>query len=360
MPRLKGVPYILGLKQACIISRMRKGLWILVLLGLALVSCWRGVDESNNQFPAAAPHTPTPKPEPQTRSATEASPRMTSTAMPDAFDPARLGTVQRGVTYCTTPEGVDLKMDIETPAQGSSPFPVVVYVHGGSWVAGDRGEGRIISGRTELVRGGNLFVSIDYRLAPQYRFPAQIEDVKCAVRMVRARAAELGADPGRIAAMGSSAGGHLVSLLGTSDELAGWDTGEYLAESSRVQAVVDLFGPAVPEGSLSRRDLDLLDQVFGARSLDDPVLREASPVTYASPDDPPFLILHGTLDTTVPVYQSERLAELLEAEGIDTTLIVVENAGHGIPTTGQRTNPSFEEIMAQIRAFLESTIGREA
>lgn len=281
------------------------------------------------------------------------------TAAATTFDTARLGSVERNLTFCVAPDGTPLKMDIAYPDQGQPPFPAVVYVHGGSWVSGDKSEGEQIPDRTNLVQGGNLFISIDYRLAPRYRFPAQIEDVKCAIRSLRAQAAEFGLDPNRIASMGSSAGGHLVSLVGTADSSAGWDAmGGYTDQSSRVQAVIDFFGPTVPEGILTADQIELLNEVFGAKSLDDPVLKKASPASYISPDDPPFLILHGTRDPTVPLEQSQEFARLLEAGGGKAQLVVVENAGHGIPTPGLQTWPSYSDVMQRVRVFLTQSIGK--
>jgi acetyl esterase/lipase len=143
------------------------------------------------------------------------------------------------VTYCT-PDNLPQKMDVYFP-QAGGPWPVLAYVHGGAWMRGDKSEA------TELARGmtaqGYLVVSIDYRLYPAAKFPDMIEDVKCSIRFLRTNAGEYNLDPDRIAAIGASSGGHLVALLGTADENAGFDAGEYLEQSSRVQAVVAMAPP---------------------------------------------------------------------------------------------------------------------
>jgi len=136
-------------------------------------------------------------------------------------------------------------MDVYFPDSGG-PWPALVYVHGGSWMRGDKSEAMMFAGN--MTSQGYLVVSINYRLYPPARFPAMIEDVKCAVRSLRAHAGEYNLDPDRIGAFGVSAGGHLVSLLGTSDQSDGWDVGEYLGQSSRVKAVIAM----APVTDLSR------------------------------------------------------------------------------------------------------------
>jgi acetyl esterase/lipase len=159
------------------------------------------------------------------------------------------------VTYCTQ-HGTDLAMDLyQPPTAAARPAPVALYVHGGGFVLGDRKTsglgaslGRGQAGalfeplRAALNQRGFVVASIDYLLAPLGRWPAQVEDAKCAVRFLRAHASTLGIDPGRIGAWGSSAGGNLVSLLGLAGPQAGFDHGPYADQSSSVQAVVDMFG----------------------------------------------------------------------------------------------------------------------
>ena len=232
-------------------------------------------------------------------------------------------------------------------------WPVVMYVHGGAWVKGDKSEGAGIGDQSALTAADFLYVSINYRLAPEYKFPAMIEDVKCAVRYLRAHASQYNLDPQRVGALGSSAGGHLVSLLGLSDESAGWDVGENLDQSSRVQAVVDYFGPAdLTDSSFdTERTENRAVEVFGASDQSDPLLATASPVPYATPYDPPFFIAHGDKDDTVPRAQSQILYDKLAATGIPAELVIVHNAGHGFVPTGGAISPTRMQISQMVVKF---------
>jgi acetyl esterase/lipase len=230
-----------------------------------------------------------------------------STVAPRNLPAGQMSTVE----YCR-PDGVPLAMDLYVPpaARSERPAPVAMYVHGGGpW--GDRKmhglgarqanhEGALfIPLQEKLNSHGVVVASIDYRLSPSTPWPAQIEDAKCAVRFLRAHAADLDIDPSRIGVWGSSGGGHLVSLLGLTGPKDRFDHGQYLNQSSAVQAVVDMFGTA------DLNDLDDPDP-FGrfilqiALGSSAEVRRSASPITYVAPEAPPFLILHGTEDTMVP------------------------------------------------------------
>ncbi len=265
------------------------------------------------------------------------------------FDSSKLGTVEKDVTYCTMDE-VALKMDVYYPFENHGRFAVAMYVHGGGWRKGDKSGGAGETEFAELQKAGFLVVSVNYRLAPEYEFPAMIEDVKCAVRSLRAHADEYNLDPNRIGVFGSSAGGHLVSMLGATDESAGFDVGEYLEFSSRAQAVVDMFGPADLTAVIANAS-DTVENAFGDfdRAL-------ASPVTYATPDDPPFLILHGEKDTLVPIEQSEELLAVLQAAGVQAELVPVSNAGHGFKPEGGQISPTRVEISQLIVNFFLETL----
>jgi acetyl esterase/lipase len=266
----------------------------------------------------------------------------------------KYGQALTDVPYCTM-GGQAQKMDIYFPGSGG-PWPVFLYVHGGGWDKGDKAEG---AGWKYLNAKGYLVVSINYRLAAyNVKFPAMIQDVKCAVRYLRAHAGEYNLDPGRIGAMGASAGGHLVALLGTSDKSTGWDVGEYLDQSSRVQAVVAEavfadFTKPMPN-SISVAIYFALGELPGNST---PILTTASPVTYITPDDPPFLIIHGEKDGLAPVDQAKTLDAKLKAADVSSKLVIVRNGEHGLMSAnGDPTVPSAQEISQLILDFLNSNL----
>jgi acetyl esterase/lipase len=305
-----------------------------ILSGLAVVFLLTAC--SGSLFGPSATRTPAPTPTP-------------------TFAASKFGASDIDVTYCTM-DGAPQKMDLYYPKSGG-PWPVFIYVHGGSWRELDKAEG---AGWRYLNDDGILVVSVNYRLTnPTQKFPVMIEDIKCAVRYLRAHSAEYHLDPDRIGALGASAGGHLVALLGTADQAAGWDVGEYLDQSSRVQAVVTVSGLSdftrPIEGGVSME----IYFTFGALAGDtDPRMAAASPITYITPDDPPFLIIHGDKDGVVPVEQAKVLYERLTQAGVPATLVIVQGAGHDLKgLNGQPTVPTAEEISATIQAFLKKNLG---
>jgi len=239
---------------------------------------------------------------------------------------------------------VSLKLDIVRPkAQPKDPMPVVIFIHGGGWSAGDEQGG--MPHLIPLAQKGYFCATINYRLTGIAPFPAQIEDCKCAIRWMRAHAKEYDADPKRIGVWGGSAGGHLVALLGTSAgrrELEG--RGGWAGYSSRVQAVCDWFGPTdflYWAEEVTKKGIDIvklenevaggvISKLFGGPfSEKRDVARQAGPITYVSKDDPPFLIMHGDQDPLVPLSQSQVFYDALKKAGVDATLKVLEGAGHG-------------------------------
>lgn len=222
-----------------------------------------------------------------------------------------------------------LKLHILRPKTApKEAMPVLVWIHGGGWQAGskDSGLGRL----ARYAERGYFCATIEYRFSKEAVFPAQIEDSKCAIRFLRAKAKEYHLDPDRIGVWGSSAGGHLVALLGTSasvQELEG--KGGWQEQSSRVQAVCDFCGPA---DFLKWADSahPAVVGLFGGKVKDKAALAaQASPVTHVSKEAPPFLIVHGDEDKVVPLDQSEALQAALKKAGIDVTLHVVKGGGHG-------------------------------
>jgi acetyl esterase/lipase len=232
------------------------------------------------------------------------------------------------------------KLDLFVPGSPATPRPVIVWVHGGGWSGGDK------SGCPPLRQGwtqrGYAIASLNYRLSQHAVFPAQIEDCKAAIRWLRAHAGEYRLDPERFGAWGSSAGGHLVALLGTSGGVAEFDVGGNLAMSSRVQAVMDDFGPTdfrqmdahrIPGATLVHNSPQSPESRLVGADIGDPAnaarVARANPITYVSTDDAPFLILHGDQDALVPHHQSELLYEALRASRVKVRLNIVRGGGHG-------------------------------
>jgi acetyl esterase/lipase len=225
--------------------------------------------------------------------------------------------------------GVPLLLDILRPEpRPAAPMPVVVEVHGGAWMEGEKDAAR----NRLFAEHGFFTASVDYRLSGVAPFPAQIHDVKAAIRWLRAHAGEHGLDPGRIGVWGHSAGGHLSALLGTSHgvpELEG--EGGSRGFSSRVQAVVDISGPT--DALHGWEGYDLADSVYAqlfwgpmADRLD--LVRSADPRTYLREDAPPFLIIHGDRDETVPINHAEVLYEALTARGVEAMFLRIEGGDH--------------------------------
>ena len=249
-----------------------------------------------------------------------------------------------------------LLLDIYLPEKGPRPLPVILWIHGGAWIAGSKEPCQIVS----FSGKGYAIVSMNYRLTGEARFPAQINDCKAVVRWVRANAAKYGFDPDRIGAAGGSAGGHLVALLGTSGdvkELEG-DVGGNLAYSSRVRAVCDLCGPTDftredyvrdPEKNEPEILQKALSQLLGGPWKENrQAANMASPVYHISKDDPPFLIVHGDADRVIPVKHSQRLYDQLKAAGIDATLNVAKGGGHGVG--------AYPGVLDQAAAFFDKQL----
>lgn len=299
--------------------------------------------------------TPTPSLTPtQTFTPTQTpsqTPSPTPSLTPITLDREKLGTAAYNVTYCLA-DNKSLLMDMYYPDEGDGPLPVAVYIHGGSWKSGDKAANYGFRFINHLRRHGYLVVSINYRLSPEYRFPAHIQDAKCAIRHLRANAGEYSLNPERIGVIGSSAGGHLAALLGTSAGSSALEgQGGYLNYSSSVQAVVDLYGPINTDFFCTPY---VLQDVFGTADCQAAILTSASPLTYITPNDPPFLILHGDEDDLVSLSQSQILHGLLTSAGVPSELIIVENEGHGFEFENYRSNPSLEDLLESILAFFDS------
>lgn len=257
--------------------------------------------------------------------------------------PAKRYQVVRDVVYGDG-EGVPLKLDLYLPMKKPKrPMPLVVFIHGGGWEAGDKSMGH---GGAYAARGW-AFASVGYRLSPRYRFPTFLHDVKCAVRYLRAHAKAHGTDPGHIGVWGQSAGGHLALMLGlTAGEPAFEGRGGWAGASSRVQAIVDMFGPTDLQAPNWPAPLQAtIRRGFGPT---EPELRFGSPMTYLRRDLPPTLVLHGRQDPVVPLDQSQRLVQRLKALKAPVDFVLVEQAGHAF---GPTTRPTGDQLDARVAAF---------
>ncbi|MDB6080459.1 MAG: putative lipase/esterase [Akkermansiaceae bacterium] len=256
-----------------------------------------------------------------------------------AAPPATAAEWVRDVDYVGDGNGRH-KLDLLLPKnRAGKKLPLVVFIHGGSWSSGSRNDGREML--EWMARSGYAAASISYRLSEEAQWPAQIDDCKAAIRFLRAKAADYQIDPDLIGVTGFSAGGHLASLLGTSGgvkELEG-TLGANLKTSSRVSCVVNFFGPEdfltiIPQNAdhqvlsyFGQKNLTLL---FGAPvDKAQEAAKQASPVTWVSKDDPPFLTAHGTADPIVNFAQAQEIHAALQKAGVESHLFAMEGKGHG-------------------------------
>jgi acetyl esterase/lipase len=260
------------------------------------------------------------------------------------------------VAYCKM-EGVTLTLDLYFPEEASTaPYPLLVYAHGGSFTGGDKRRGSGVIDIPAMTRRGYAVAAVNYRLMPESPFPAEIRDVKCAIRFLRAHAGDYHLRTEKIGAWGGSAGGHLAAMLGLTGGDPSYEHGEYLDYSSNVDAVVDLYGPAdltAPMGWLQRL---LLRRAFRTDDPGSPLLLSASPVFQSPGTVPPFLLIHGDEDFAVPVEQSQALAEFLRQQDGDVTLVIVENANHNFKPTGGAISPTRAEISTRMADFFDRTL----
>jgi acetyl esterase/lipase len=220
-----------------------------------------------------------------------------------------------------------LDLYVPTDRQGE---PLIVVVHGGGWVNGSKTGDSLNPVPLDLLWDGYAIASINYRLAPDAAWPAQMQDCKAAIRWLRAHAHDYGYDPNRVGAYGESSGGHLAAVLGTSSATTTFDVGENLGYSSSVTCAVDMFGPtdliALADTPLGQGVLPLL---FGGPVQDHlDLARSANPITYVQRSEPPMLVVHGTDDALVPYSQSVLLAEAMKKANARYHFHTVIGGGH--------------------------------
>jgi acetyl esterase/lipase len=325
----------------------------LVVVCLVLSGCGgRGELSTDRVLHAQAAVSPLPSPSPAAPPQVTATPAQRAAITvhhnPRPAPPRR--PALETLRFCPR-DGFTPVMDLRMPA-AAGPAPVVVFVHGGAWLYGSRREGFFVDALSPaLVARGFAVAAVDYRLAGRHPWPAQIEDVKCAVRFLRANATALGIDSDRVAAWGESAGGHLVAMLAANR--AEFESGPYLDRSSQVQAVLDVAGPAdLDAADWPASSQEWIREVFGS---DRERLRAVSPVTYLTRDVPPFLLIHGDRDDVVPYTQSLELARRLRMVGASVRFVTAEGASHD-PNTGDAVRPPGAELVSIAVDFLATEL----
>jgi acetyl esterase/lipase len=297
---------------------------------------------------------------PTAESPTQVPATQANNVLPQRGSPGGSGTfasvapTYKDLAYAT--DSSAQKLDLYIP-ESSGPFPVVIMVHGGGFMMGDKSDGTGLTGVDQLLADGYAVASINYRLSNEAKYPAQIEDAKAAVRFLRANAAQYTLNPNKFGAWGASSGGNLVALLGTTcgvAELEGAELGN-AEQSSCVQAVVDWFGPIdflkMDEqfaGTNCPQSHDAADspesQLVGAAVQTVPELvKTTNPMNYIDSTDAPFIIQHGSADCNIPPIQGKNLADALSAAtGADkATYMLIDGAGHGGPQFGTEANLKF-------------------
>lgn len=264
-------------------------------------------------------------------------------------------SVKRDILFANV-DGVDLLLNLHLPNDVEHP-PLVMFIHGGGWKNGDRNRCRL----SWLARHGYAVASIEYRLSHEAIFPAQIHDCKGALRWLRAHQDEYGYDAARVVVAGTSAGGHLAALMGTSAGMQELEdaTAGHPDRSSRVQGIIDYFGPTdflVRSKLHPEKSEDATGSVY--MLIGGPVTKNQTLATLASPalqvtdDDPPLLILHGENDKTVHLAQSKLLQAAYEKQGLPVTLYVEPEAGHG-------WSPTSAEEKRHVLEFLHEYLPRQ-
>lgn len=227
-------------------------------------------------------------------------------------------------------------LDVYLPANAQKPTPLVIWVHGGAWMLNDKYADMNYMKNTlsEMVSNGFAVASVDYRHSTQAVFPAQIQDLNQAIEFIYQHAKEWGIDQNQFVLMGFSAGGHLASLLALSHNN---HIPSFVAPNQkvhfRIKGVIDFYGPAELSGMVKRYDEDdannSITRLLGASPLTRPDLAKiASPVTYVDKNDPPFLIINGEKDESVPYTQSKLLGAWLALSGVPQEVIIVKDAPH--------------------------------
>jgi acetyl esterase/lipase len=305
----------------------------------------------------------------------------TTTATVDMLPPAtiQLGnvTVTPDIVYSTVPGYRPMLLDLYRP-EGKEPRPLVIFVHGGSWTTGSKREAAHFADfpavLATLAERGFAVASVDYRLSGEAPFPAALQDVKAAIRFLRANASKYGIDPDRVAVWGASAGAHVAAMSAFTGEDMEFDPPgmENAGESDRVQAFVGWYGPyemeamfkqatAAPTQPSEPAAIDTAGPLrfFGCTTAGCPpgVIARASPINYVNKNDPPTLLIHGSADATVPPAHSVELNKRLKAADVNTKLIIIDGVSHDWSGKDQQaTAKASRKALATTFDWLEKTM----
>ena len=259
---------------------------------------------------------------------------------------------EKDIEYAN-PDGQHLSVDMAKPSEGKGPFPAVICIHGGGFRAGDRhGYDGLIR---QLAERGYVAITVEYRLAPKYPFPAAIHDVKASVRWLRANASKYHVNPDKIGVTGGSAGGHLAQFLGVTADIKEFEGNEgNQGQSSRVACVVNYFGPSDFTKSYGKSvDAAEVLPLFLGGNLEQAREKHiyASPLYWVTPNSAPTLCVHGTKDTYVAYEQAVWLIDKLKAAGVEAELLTLEGAGHGF--SGDDAKKADEALFAYFDKHLK-------
>lgn len=249
----------------------------------------------------------------------------------------------------------DLKMDIIYPEDKTRKYPCIVWICGGAWMVMDRSAH--LAYLSQLARSGFVVASVEYRTTNEATFPIQLMDVKAGIRYLKAHSERYNIDVEHFGVMGESAGGYLTAMAALVDDKA-YDVGAFTEYSSKVQAACPWYPPTdvtafeYPSPEIAAASPESL--LFGKNvALNKEEAMKICPVTFVSKDAPPFMIIHGNQDHTVPFMQGELLHDKLDAAGVDVTMLVLKGADHADVRFFQ------EEIWQRIIAFFQNKLGTE-
>lgn len=265
--------------------------------------------------------------------------------------------VKQGIVFGVAASGETLKLDFVRPISGNGPFPLILYIHGGAWRMGGRTS--FDSEMPWLAKHGWACASIDYRLAPKYKYPCQVDDVRLALAYLRANANRYNIDPDRIGVVGSSSGGQLALLLAFAPDSRG-------AFAPGIRAVVTLAGPsdfrtwqigAAEEASLRRtgiRGLDgMISDYLGTADRRAAIMTEASPISYVHKGSPAVLTLQGDRDELVPPTQARALHQALKNVGAAEKLVLYQGDGHDL--SREHLNQAYAEMLDFLNRYVKKS-----